>query len=64
MDTQDNNKDIQMLKEELWTRRQIVVEVTLLWRNKVVEETTLLEEIWQNGTRKNKVVKELKKEDG
>ena len=45
VDTWDNNKDVQMLKEELWTRRQTIAEVTLLWRNKVVEEITLLEEI-------------------
>ena len=45
MDTQNNNKDVQMLKEELWTRRQTTVEVTILQRNKVAEETTLLEEI-------------------
>ena len=35
----------------------------LLQRNKVVETTTLLEEIQQNSTRENKVIKELKKED-
>ena len=44
VDTQDDNKDIQMLKEELWTSR-IMVEVTMLQRNKMVEETNLLEEI-------------------
>ena len=30
----------------------------------MVEETTLLEEIWWNGTKEQEVVKELKKEDG
>ena len=34
-----------MLKEELWIRQQIVVDIILLQRNQVVEETTLLEEI-------------------
>jgi len=34
-----------MLKEEIWTKRQITGEVTLIWKNKVVEETTLLEKI-------------------
>jgi len=33
-----------MLKEELWMRQQIVVDIILLQRNQVVEETTLLEE--------------------
>ena len=35
----------------------------MLKRNKVVEETTLLEEIQQNGTRENKVIKKLQKKD-
>ena len=42
----------------------MTVEVMLLQRDKVVEKTTLLEEIWQNSTRENEVIKELKKEDG
>ena len=29
INTQDNNKDVQMLKEELWTRK-ITAEVTVL----------------------------------
>jgi len=33
-----------MLKEELWMRRT-TAEVTMLQRNKMVEETNLLEEI-------------------
>ena len=36
----------------------------MLKRNKVVEKTTLVEEIQQNSTRENKVIKELQKEDG
>jgi len=34
-----------MLKEELWKRQHIIADVTILQRNQVVEETTLLEEI-------------------
>ena len=45
-------------------RRQITAEITILWRNQVVEETTLLEEIWWNSTKKQEVIKELEKEDG
>ena len=51
MDTQNDNKDVQMLKKELWTRRQTIAEVTILQRNKVVEETTLLKEIQCNNTK-------------
>ena len=45
VNTKKNNKDMQMLKEELCMRQQITADITLLWRNQVVEETTLLEEI-------------------
>jgi len=45
MDTKDNNKDVQMLKEELWTRQQITADVKIIQKKQVVEETTLLEEI-------------------
>jgi len=34
-----------MFKEEMWTRQQITVEIKMIQRNQVVEETTLLEEI-------------------
>jgi len=44
VDTQDNNKDIQMLKEKSWTRR-MTAEITMLQKNRMVEETNLLEEI-------------------
>jgi len=52
-----------MLKEEMWIRKQITVEIEMIWGNQVVEETTILKEIWQNGTREQKVHRELEKED-
>ena len=36
----------------------------MIWKNQVVEETTLLEEIQQNDTKEQQVIKKLKKEDG
>jgi len=44
IDTQENNKDVQMLKEELWTRRT-TAEIMMLKRNKTMEKSDLLEEI-------------------
>ena len=41
---QDDNKDVQILKEELWTRRT-TAEITILKRNKIIENSDLLEEI-------------------
>ena len=45
MDTKEDNKDIQMLKKKIWTRQQTTAKVMMIWKNQVVEETTLLEEI-------------------
>ena len=53
-----------MLKNEMWTRKQISAKVKIIWRNQVVEETTILEEIRKNKTKKQEVCKELEKEDG
>jgi len=63
VDTINNNKDIQMLKDEMWTRKQISAEVKMIRRNQVVEETTILEEIRKNKTNEQEVYKELEKED-
>jgi len=30
VDTKDNSKDVQMLKEELWSRRQTTTEIMVL----------------------------------
>ena len=62
--TKDDNKNIKMLKEELWTRTNTEVKVIVLQRNQVVKETILLDEIWRNSTRKQEVQKELEKEVG
>jgi len=64
IDTINDNKDIQMLKDEMWTRRQILAEVKMIRRNQVVEETTILEEIRKNKTKEQEVCKELEKKDG
>ena len=63
MDIQEDNKDVQMLKEEIWIRR-MTAEITMLKRYKSLEDFNLLEEIWRNNTRKYEVEQELKKENG
>ena len=44
VNTQDDNKDVQMLKEELWTRRT-TAEVTVLQRKEAIENSILLNDI-------------------
>ena len=63
VDIKNDNKDIQILKNEIWSRQQIMAEVTMIQRNQVIEETILLKEIQKNGTREQKVLKELEKKD-
>jgi len=63
VDIQSDNKDVQMLKEELWTRRT-TAEITILKRNKTIGNSDLLEEIQRNNTKEHKVEQELKKGDG
>jgi len=63
VDIKEDNKDIQLLKEELWTRRT-TAEVTMLNRNKITDNLDILEEIRRNNTREHKVDQVLKREDG
>ena len=46
----EDNKDIQMLKEELWTRRTMA-EVMMLKRMTTTNKQEILEEIRRNGTK-------------
>ena len=63
VDTKEDNKDVQLLKEELWTRKT-TVEVTMLKKNKTTDNLDILEEIRRNNTREYKVDQALKREDG
>ena len=40
-----------------------MAEVTIIWRNQVIEKTILLEKIQKNNTKKQEVLKELEKEE-
>jgi len=55
VNTQDNNKDVQMLKEELWKSR-IMAEIIMLRRNSVIEKIELLKEIQQNRIKEQEVI--------
>ena len=62
MNTQDNNKNIQVLKEELWTRITMA-EITVLQRKEMRQNSSLLDNIQRNNTKEYEVVQELKKEN-
>jgi len=63
VNTKENNKDIQLLKEKLWTRR-MTVEITMLKRKMTVDKSDIVKEIKKNNTREQEVVQVLRKEDG
>ena len=63
VNTKEDNKDIQLLKNKLWQWRTIA-EVTMIKRETTREENDILKEIRRNTTREKEVVQALKKEDG
>ena len=62
VDTKEDNKDVWLLKEELWQWRTIA-EIIMIKRKTTVEESDILKEIKRNTTRKKEVIQALKKED-
>jgi len=63
IDTKENNKDVQLLKEELWSRRT-TAEITMMGRKTIADKGDRIKEIKRNNTREKEVVQALKKEDG
>jgi len=59
----EDNKDIQMLKEELWMRRT-TAEVMMLKRITTMDKQEILEEIRRNSTKEREVIQALEKNNG
>ena len=62
VDTKEDNKDVQLLKEELWQWRTIA-EITMIKRKATAEEGNILKEIGRNTTREREVIQVLGKKD-
>jgi len=62
VNTKEDNKDVQLLKNKLWQQRT-TVEITMIKRRIMVEESNILKEIKRNMTREKEVVQALKKEN-
>ena len=56
------NKDVWLLKEELWTRKTIA-EVTMLEKTTIMDKLEILEKTKRNNTREQEVVQALEKDD-
>ena len=63
VNTKEDNKDIQLLKEELWSRRT-TAKITMIGRKMTADECDVLKKIRKNNTREKKVVQALEKQDG
>jgi len=63
VNTKEDNKDVQLLKEELWTRRT-TAEVTMLRRMATIDNLEIMKEIKRNNTKEQEVVQPLEKNDG
>jgi len=63
VNTKEDNKDVQLLKEQLLTRRT-TAEITMLRRKMIVDKSDIVKEIKRNNTQEQEVVQALKKEDG
>jgi len=63
VNTKEDNKDVQLLKEQLWTRRTIA-EITILGRKTTMDELNITKGIRRNNIREQEVVQVLKKKDG
>ena len=59
----ENNKDVQLLREELQTRKT-TAEVTMLKKTTTIDKLDILKEIKRNNTREPEVVQVLKKDNG
>ena len=63
VNTKEDNKDVQLLKEKLW-QWKTTAEITMIKRKTTVEENNILKEIRRNTIREKEVVQALKKKNG
>jgi len=63
VDTKEDNKDVQLLKDEMWTRK-MTAKVTMLRRKVMAEESDIVKRIRRNNTREKEIVQALEKNNG
>ena len=61
VNTKEDNKDVQLLKNKLWQQR-MTAEIMIIQRKMITEESERLKEIKKNTTREKEVVQALEKE--
>jgi len=63
INTKEDNKDVQLLKDKMWTRKT-TVKITMLGRKVMTEESDIVKRIRKNNTREKEVTQALEKKDG
>jgi len=63
VDTKEDNKDVQLLKDEIWTRKS-TSKIKVFDERKRVDESNIIKKIRKNNTREKEVVQAIKREDG
>jgi len=62
VNTKEDNKDVQLLKDEMWTRKT-TVKITMLERKVMIEESNIVKKIWRNNTREKEIIQALENKD-
>jgi len=63
VDTREDNKDMQLLKDEMWTRKS-TNKIKVFEERKRADESDILKKIRKNNTREKEIVQAMKREDG
>jgi len=63
VNTKEDNKDVQLLKDKLWQQRT-TAEIAIMGENKAREESGILKEIRRIETREKEVIQALERNDG
>ena len=60
VNTKKDNKNVQLLKDEMWTRK-MTVKITMLGQKVMIEESSIIQ---KNNTREKEIAQALEKKDG
>jgi len=63
VDTREDNKDVQLLKDEMWTRKS-TSKIKVFEERKRADESDIIKKIRKNNTREKEIIQVMKREDG
>jgi len=63
VDTKEDNKDVQLLKDEMWSRKS-TSKIQVFNGRKRGDENDIIKKIRKNNTREKEVIQAMKREDG